>query len=403
MRPKVIETPDAPKAIGPYSQAIRAGNTVYLSGQIGLDPATGQLVEGTEAQAHHVLQNLRAVARAAGGDLDDIVKLTLLLADLADFAQGQRDHGAVLQAAVPGARDLPGGGAAQGRRALEIEGVLVLEYAAAIADATVPAWPARKAPSAPTPEARRGARRPARAARHRARRGSRPASAAALRGSHARRAARGACTRASSSRPKARSSRTDIQYRPRRQLVCLIEDGADDAARARSSCCASSISIPNQQKALAPGRRVRVFGEVRDGHFGREIVHPQFKVVEPEGAPLPDRLTPVYPTTAGLAQETLRKVVARALASDPALTAETLPDWLVARRHLWKFGDAVRFLHAPPPRLTPLDAARARRAHASGVDAPQVRRAPRAAALAQGAPQGARRAARAGADGHAAR
>ena len=77
---------------------------------------------------------------------------------------------------------------------------------------------------------------------------------------------------------------------------------------------------PNQQKALAPGRRVRVFGEVRDGHFGREIVHPQFKVVEP-GAPLPDRLTPVYPTTAGLAQETLRKVIARALAADPALTA----------------------------------------------------------------------------------
>jgi ATP-dependent DNA helicase RecG len=56
---------------------------------------------------------------------------------------------------------------------------------------------------------------------------------------------------------------------------------------------------PSQQKALAPGRRVRVFGEVREGHFGREIVHPQFKVVEPD-APLPDRLTPVYPTTAGL-------------------------------------------------------------------------------------------------------
>jgi ATP-dependent DNA helicase RecG len=62
----------------------------------------------------------------------------------------------------------------------------------------------------------------------------------------------------------------------------------------------------------------------------------------------------VYPTTAGLAQETLRKVTARALAADPALTAETLPEWLVQRMHLWKFGDAVRFLHAPPPRLSAL-------------------------------------------------
>ena len=156
---------------------------------------------------------------------------------------------------------------------------------------------------------------------------------------------------------------------------------------------------PSQQKALAPGRRVRVFGDVREGHFGLEIVHPQFKVVEP-GTPLPDRLTPVYPTTAGLGQETLRKVIARALASDPALTADSLPDWLVARERLWKFPDAVHFLHAPPPRLVAARAAGARRAHASGVDAAQVRRARRAAALAQGAPEGARRAARAGADRH---
>ena len=146
---------------------------------------------------------------------------------------------------------------------------------------------------------------------------------------------------------------TDIQYRPRRQLVCLLED--EDAARgARSQLVLRFFHFyPNQQKALAPGRRVRVFGEVRDGHFGREIVHPQFKVVEP-GTPLPDRLTPVYPTTAGLSQDALRKVIARALATAPALTAESLPDWLVARRKLWKFPDAVQFLHAPPPRLSRL-------------------------------------------------
>jgi reactive intermediate/imine deaminase len=87
MSKQPITSKHAPAAIGPYSQAVRAGGTVYLSGQIGLDPATGTLVAGMEAQAHQVLKNLRAVAQAAGGELDDIVKLTLLLTDLADFTK----------------------------------------------------------------------------------------------------------------------------------------------------------------------------------------------------------------------------------------------------------------------------------------------------------------------------
>src|SRR5512141_2146767 len=81
-----ISSKHAPAALGPYSQGVRAGWTVYLSGQLGLDPATGELAEGVEAQAHRVFKNLRAVAQAAGGELDDIVKLTIMLADLADFA-----------------------------------------------------------------------------------------------------------------------------------------------------------------------------------------------------------------------------------------------------------------------------------------------------------------------------
>jgi reactive intermediate/imine deaminase len=87
MSKDAISTKHAPVAIGPYSQAIRSGATVYLSGQIGLDPATGNLVEGVEAQTHQVLKNIRAVAQAAGGELDDIVKVTLLLADMADFTK----------------------------------------------------------------------------------------------------------------------------------------------------------------------------------------------------------------------------------------------------------------------------------------------------------------------------
>ena len=87
MPKEAIHSKHAPDALGPYSQGVRAGNTVYLSGQLGLDPATGNLVDGIDAQAHQVFKNLRAVAQAAGGELDDVVKLTILMADLADFGK----------------------------------------------------------------------------------------------------------------------------------------------------------------------------------------------------------------------------------------------------------------------------------------------------------------------------
>jgi reactive intermediate/imine deaminase len=87
MTKDAIQTPDAPAAIGPYSQAIRAGNTLYLSGQLGLDPATMTMAEGIEAQAHQVFRNLRAVAVAGGGTLDDMVKLSILMVNLADFTK----------------------------------------------------------------------------------------------------------------------------------------------------------------------------------------------------------------------------------------------------------------------------------------------------------------------------
>jgi reactive intermediate/imine deaminase len=86
MSRQVISTKSAPSAIGPYSQAVRAGATVYLSGQIALDPDTGHLVEGgVDAQAHRAFKNLRAVAEAAGGSLADCVKLTLFMTDLGHF------------------------------------------------------------------------------------------------------------------------------------------------------------------------------------------------------------------------------------------------------------------------------------------------------------------------------
>jgi reactive intermediate/imine deaminase len=82
-----IQTADAPAAIGSYSQAVRAGDTLYLSGQIGLDPQTMQLAEGIDAQIERVFANLAAVARAAGLGLQDTVRMTVYLTDLAHFAK----------------------------------------------------------------------------------------------------------------------------------------------------------------------------------------------------------------------------------------------------------------------------------------------------------------------------
>ena len=87
MPKQIIKTEHAPAAIGTYSQAVKVGNTVYLSGQIGLDPASMQLVEGIENQIHRVFQNLQAVTTAADGALADVVKLTVFLIDLGHFAK----------------------------------------------------------------------------------------------------------------------------------------------------------------------------------------------------------------------------------------------------------------------------------------------------------------------------
>ncbi len=87
MSKQIIATDQAPQAIGTYSQAVKTGSTVYLSGQIGLDPATMEMVDGIEAQIHRVFRNLKAVAEASGGSLADMVKLNVYLTDLANFAK----------------------------------------------------------------------------------------------------------------------------------------------------------------------------------------------------------------------------------------------------------------------------------------------------------------------------
>ena len=128
MTKRAISSPDAPAALGPYSQAVRAGHTVYLSGQLGLDPATGILVEGIEAQTHQVFLNLRAVAAAAGGSIDDMVKLSILMQDLGDFAKVNEIMSSYFHQPYP-ARATYQVAALPRAALIEIEGVLVLPAA----------------------------------------------------------------------------------------------------------------------------------------------------------------------------------------------------------------------------------------------------------------------------------
>jgi 2-iminobutanoate/2-iminopropanoate deaminase len=87
MTKKIISTTQAPAAIGPYSQAVQTGNLVFTSGQLGMDPVSGELAAGVEAQAHQAFKNLEAILVAAGGSLASVVKFTLFLTDLSDFAK----------------------------------------------------------------------------------------------------------------------------------------------------------------------------------------------------------------------------------------------------------------------------------------------------------------------------
>jgi reactive intermediate/imine deaminase len=127
MAREIIHTDKAPAAIGAYSQAVKVGDTVYLSGQIPLDPASMQIVEGGFAeQAHQVFRNLKAVCEAAGGDLNQIVKLNAFLTDLSNFATFNEVMGQYFQQPYParaaiGVASLPRGSL------VEADGVLVIE------------------------------------------------------------------------------------------------------------------------------------------------------------------------------------------------------------------------------------------------------------------------------------
>ena len=125
MPKQAIKSPDAPAAIGPYSQAILVGRTLYMSGQIPLDPKTMQIVEGIEAQANQVFRNLSAVAKAAGATLNDIVKLSILLIDLGEFAKVNEIMASYMEAPYPARATYQVAALPRGAR-IEVEATLVV-------------------------------------------------------------------------------------------------------------------------------------------------------------------------------------------------------------------------------------------------------------------------------------
>jgi len=133
---------------------------------------------------------------------------------------------------------------------------------------------------------------------------------------------------------------SEIAFRPRRILVCRAQAG-DQPLVLRFF-----HFYPSQLKQLAPGVRIRAMGEIRQGLLGAEMVHPRYRVVHTD-TPLPQALTPVYPTTAGLAQHALRKAIGAALAETDL--SDPLPGALLRALHLPEFADSVRLLHQPTP------------------------------------------------------
>jgi reactive intermediate/imine deaminase len=127
MKKKTIQTTDAPQAIGTYSQGIRVsgGDTVYVSGQIGLDPLSMQMVNGIEEQIHQVFLNLKAVAAASGGALGDIVKLNVYLIDISNFQKVNEIMVSYFEAPYP-ARAAVGVAALPRGALVEMDAVLVL-------------------------------------------------------------------------------------------------------------------------------------------------------------------------------------------------------------------------------------------------------------------------------------
>ena len=329
MTKQIISTAKAPAAIGVYSQAARVGNTIWVSGQIPLDPATKELVSGDmESQVRQVFRNLQAIVEAAGAQLDDVVKATVYLHRSNSLRSGQQDHGRIFSRALPGARRRRRRGPAARcadrsgvRRRLVIDskpvtvlrgvGDALAERLRALGVQTtqdllflLPLRYEDRTRVVPLGELRPGQR-------------------AAVEGE---------------------VLLTEVSFRGRRQMLCRIGDGSGFLTLRFFHFTAQ------QQSGLARGLRIRCFGEARRGPKGLEFVHPEYRRVERGAANAGDEhLTPIYPGTDGITQARLRQLVRMAL---DQTTADDLKDWLpasvLADSRLPALREALQYVHRPP-------------------------------------------------------
>lgn len=126
MKRKAISTKDAPAALGPYAQAVKAGKMLYTSGQLGLDPVTGELAQGLEMQARRAMDNLEAVLKEAGAGFEHVVKTTIFLTDMGGFQQVNEVYGSYFKDSVPARSTVEVAGLPKGGL-VEIEAVAILD------------------------------------------------------------------------------------------------------------------------------------------------------------------------------------------------------------------------------------------------------------------------------------
>lgn len=126
MSKTIISTPHAPAALGPYSQGVKVGHLIYTAGQLGLDPATGKLVDGLEAQTEQALRNLASILEAAGSRMENVVKTTCFLADIADFKAFNGVYARFFASNPPARSTIQAGALPAGAR-VEIEVVALVE------------------------------------------------------------------------------------------------------------------------------------------------------------------------------------------------------------------------------------------------------------------------------------
>ena len=349
MTRQIIHTDQAPAAIGTYSQAVKCGNTVYLSGQIPLDPATMQMDNATiEAEIHRVFRNLRAVAEAAGGGLKHVAKLNVFLTDLAHFPKVNEIMSEYFVQPYPA------------RAAIGVA------CRAARASRRTRSWCLSKFP----------AKREAAGGRRPARPGGKPPTTLATEVTYLKGAGPAVADKL---RPLGIERVQDLlfhlpnRYEDRRHVVPLAELKSGEDALVRGKVAAVDVRFAGrrslrvaiddggsglllrffhfndtQKQGFAEGRWVRAYGTVRAGANGLEMVHPEYRVADdPALLPAEPKLTPVYPLVAGVTQQRLRGLIQQALAVAAAdkdfgfeLPGLAGPDTMTALRVLHEPGGA---------------------------------------------------------------